>query len=91
MTDRILGTKTVASARRVFLSGLELGVILQGRTRLVALGLKQAADASSDFVELVVFQGALRAVVGRNSGALTAAAKGDEYLCWRLLITGGCI
>lgn len=75
----------------MFLSGLGLGVVLRGRTGVIALGLKEAADASSDFVELVVFQEAFRAVAGRNSGAVNAAAKGDEYLCWRLLITGGCI
>lgn len=91
MTHRILGTKTVASARSVFLSGLGLRVVFRGRISVVAFGLKEAADASSGFVKLVVFQEVFRAVAGRNSGALTAATKGDEYLCWRLLVTGGCI
>lgn len=89
MTDNFLGTKTVASARSVFFSGLGLGVVLRGRTSVAALGLKEAAAASSGFVELVIFQEALRAVAGRNSGAVTAAAKGDKCLCWRLKITGG--
>lgn len=90
MTDRILGMKTVASARRVFLSGLWLGVVLRWRGSVAAWGLKVTADASSGFVRLVVLQEAFRTVAGTNSGAVTAAAKRDEYLCWRLLlITGG--
>lgn len=89
MTDGTLGTKAVASAQRVFLFGLQLGVVLRGRTSVV--GLKEAADASSGFVKLEVLHEAFQAVAGRNSGAITAAAKGDEYLCWKFLITGGCI
>lgn len=78
MIDRNLGMKTVASARSVFFSGLKLEVVSRRRIGVVALGWKVAADASSSFVGRVDSKEASRAVAGTNSGAVTAATKGDE-------------